>query len=129
MADVHSEAPNEDPSRSVARVVWGLLLIWAGAVVLLQWGWGVGFVGAGAILLGAQAVRRYLRLKVDGFGLVAGALFVICGAGSLFQVPFDLFPVLCILAGVALLVSSWTGRARRASSRPADLQASSHPRA
>jgi hypothetical protein len=129
MTDVNSAAAPEELSRSVARGVWGLLLIWTGAVVLLQWGGGVGFVGAGAILLGAQAVRRYLRLKVDGFGLVAGALLVISGAGGLFQLPIGLFPVLCILAGVALLVSIWTARARRASGGPADLQAPSHPRA
>ncbi len=126
MADVHSEVATDDLSKSVARVVWGLLLIWTGAVVLLNWGWGVGFVGAGAILLGAQVVRRYLRLKMDGFGLVAGALFVICGAGSLVGVAIDLFPVVCILAGVALLVSNWTARTRHA---PGDLRAPSHPRA
>ncbi len=129
MADMHSEVATEDLSKSIARVVWGLLLIWTGAVVFLNWGWGVGFVGAGAILLGAQAVRRYLRLKVDGFGLVAGAFFVICGAGSLLKVAIDLFPVFCILAGVALLVSTWTARRRHAHSGEPDLQASSHPRA
>ncbi len=129
MADVKPEVATEDSSNRIARVVWGLLLIWTGAVVLLQWGWGVGFIGAGAILLGAQAVRRYQQLEVDWFGLVAGALFVVCGAGSLFQVPINLFPVLCILAGVALLVSTWTARARRASRGQVDLQAPSHPRA
>ena len=129
MAEVHSEVATEDLSKSIARVVWGLLLIWTGAVVFLNWGWGVGFVGAGAILLGAQAVRRYLRLKVDGFGLVAGAFFVICGAGSLFKLAIDLFPVLCILAGIALLVSAWTARTRHASGGHADLQSPSHPRA
>lgn len=129
MADVHSEVPNEDPSRTVVRAGWGLLMIWTGAVLLLHWGWGIGFVGAGAILLGAQAVRRYLRLRVDGFGLVAGALFVICGAGSLFEVAVDLFPVLCIVAGIALLVSIWTARTHDASSGRADSHTLSHPRA
>ena len=129
MADVHSEVSNETPSRNVARAVWGLLMIWTGAVLLLNWGWGVGLIGAGAILLGAQVARRYLRLKVDGFGLIAGALFVIGGAGSLFQVPIDLFPVLCILAGIGLIVSAWTARTRHASSGRADLQAPGQPRA
>ena len=129
MADVHSDVATEDSSRRIARVVWGLLLIWTGAVVLLNWGWGVGFLGAGDILLGAQVARRHLRLRIDGFGLVAGALFVICGAGSLFGVAIDLFPVVCILAGVALLVSTWTARTRHAPSGQTHLQPSSHPRA
>lgn len=129
MADVHSEVATEDLSKSIARVVWGLLLIWTGAAVLLSWGWAVAFLGAGIILLGAQAVRKYRRLEVDGLGLIAGALFVICGAASLFQVPVDLFPVLCVLAGVVLLVQAWTKRAHHASGREADARAPSHPRA
>jgi hypothetical protein len=128
MADVHSEVATEDSSKSIARVVWGLLLVWTGAVALLQWGWGVGFVGAGAVLLGAQAARRYLRLEVEGFGLTAGALFVLCGAASLFRVAIDLLPVLCIVAGLAVLVSTWMARTRRPASGQADLQAPSHPR-
>ncbi len=129
MAEVHSEAASEvESSRNVARAVWGLLLIWTGAVVFLHWGWGVGFAGAGAILLGAQAVRRYRRLPVDGFGLIAGALFVVCGAGSLFQVAIDLLPLLIIAAGIGLLVSTWTSRPRHTPGGRPDLQAPSHPR-
>lgn len=128
MADVHSDVATEDLSKSIARVVWGLLLIWTGAVVFLGWGWGVGFVGAGAVLLGAQAVRRLLRLELDGFGLVAGALLAICGVGSLFQIAIDIFPLLIIAAGVVLLVSTWTSRARHASGARPDARAPSHPR-
>lgn len=129
MANVHSEVPNEDPSRAVVSATWGLLMTWTGAVLLLRWGWGIGLVGAGAILLCAQAVRKHLRLRVDGFGLVAGALFVVCGVGSLFEVAVDLFPVLCLVAGIAVLVSAWTARTHDACSRPAAGHASSHPRA
>ena len=129
MVDVHPEFPGEDASRNVARVVWGLLMIWIGAVLLFRWGWGIGSIGAGLILLGAQAVRRYRRLKVDGFGLIAGAALVISGSGSLFQVAVDLFPVLCILVGAALLVSTRVRRTRHASRERTDLQAPSQPRA
>lgn len=126
MAEVRSEGASEaEWSKDVARAVWGLLLIWTGSVAFLRWGWGVGFVGAGAILLGAQAVRRYRRLEVDRFGLIAGALLLLCGAGSLAQVAIDLFPLLIIAAGIALLVSTWTSR--RHGARPG-LQASSPPR-
>jgi hypothetical protein len=123
MADVDGNAAKVAVSRSISRVVWGLLLIWVGAVVLLGWGWGSGALGAGAILLGAQAVRRYRRIEVEGFGLVAGALFVICGGASLFRLPVDLFPVLCILAGIALLVQAWTARTHGAPAGPADISA------
>jgi hypothetical protein len=129
MADVDGNAAKEAVSRSISRVGWGLLLIWVGAVVLLSWGWGIGALGAGAIMLGAQAVRRYRQIEVEGFGLVAGALFVICGVASLFRVPVDLFPVLCILAGIALLVQAWTARAHHAPPRQAEVSAPPPPRA
>jgi hypothetical protein len=129
MAEVQSEVVSSEvvseveSSRRVARAVWGLLLIWMGAAVFLRWGWGVGAVGAGAILLGAQAVRRYRRLAVDVFGLIAGALLVVSGAGSLFRVAIDLFPLLIVAAGVVLLVSAWTTRARPAPGGRSELHA------
>ncbi len=128
MTDARSELSGEDVSRSVATGVWGLLLVWTGAALLLHWGWGVGLVGAGVILLGAQVVRRTMRVKVDGFGLVAGVVLLICGVGDLFHVAVDLFPVLFILAGIALLVSIWTAH-RHAHGAATDLQAHSHNRA
>jgi hypothetical protein len=129
MADVHHEVASEvESSRNVARAVWGLLLIWTGAAVFLRWGWGVGAVGAGAILLGAQALRRYRRLEVDRFGLIAGALLVLCGAGSLFQVAIDLFPLVIVAAGIVLLVSAWTSRVRHSQDERSGVQAPSHPR-
>ncbi len=128
MPELHSEETIEDRSARFARVVWGLLLTWTGAVVLLQWGWGVGLAGAGIILLGAQAVRARVGLKVDGFALALGALFVISGAGSLLRIAIDLFPLVCIAAGITILVSAWTSRARRVSRAPADLHAPPHPR-
>lgn len=124
------EASTEDLSKTMARSVCGLLLIWTGAALFLQWSWGVGLVGAGVILLGAQAVRKALHLKLDGFGVVAGSLLVIYGVWSMLDVSLDLVPLLLIVAGIALLVSSWsarrTGRTHR---EPVPLQAPSHTRA
>lgn len=105
-----------------------MLLIWVGAVLLLHWGWGVGLLGAGAVLLAAQGVRARLRVKVEGFGLVAGALLVACGAADLLQVTFDLVPALCIVGGIALLVSIWIRRDRRAPGEPTEPKAASTPR-
>lgn len=128
MADVNPGLETEDSSRMIARAVWGVLLIWTGAVVLLSWGWGVGLVGAGVVLLAAQAWRSLLGLKVDGLGLTAGALFVLCGLATLFRAAIDFFPIVCIVAGVALLVSIWsTARARHAPHGPTDVHSSAHP--
>jgi hypothetical protein len=105
-------AETEVASRDVARVVWGLLLIWLGAALAVRWSWGVGLVGAGAILLGAQAYRWLAGLRLDGFGLVAGLALLIAGVSSLLRVTVALVPLLCIAAGVVLLVSAWTAHRR-----------------
>ncbi len=130
MPDVPTDVSSECASRNVARVVWGLLLIWVGAALLLRWSWGVGLAGAGAILLAAQAYRRATRLEVDGFGLIVGLVLLICGAWNLLDVAIGLVPLLCIAAGIALLVSTWTARrVHGAGGGSTDLHAPSHPRA
>ncbi len=116
MEEAGREVASVELSRNVARAVWGLLLIWIGAGLLLHWSWGVGLLGAGVIRLAAQAVRRSRGVKVEGFGLVAGLLLVISGVWNMFNVALELVPLLCIGAGIALLVSIWTAKgARRAS--------------
>ncbi len=128
MPETRGDVASEELSRNVVRAVWGLLLVWTGAALLLHWSWGVGLLGAGAILLAAQAFRRYRGLTVDGFGLVAGALLVLCGVWNMYQVAVELLPLLCIAAGIALLVSIGSSRRRRAAPPP-DLHAPTHPRA
>lgn len=127
MPGVHADTSSEVASRNVARVVWGLLLIWIGAALLLRWSWGVGLVGAGAILLGAQAYRRASQLTVDGFGLAAGIVLVVCGVWNLLDVAIALVPFLCIAAGVVLVVSTWTAhRHAHVASGGTDVHAPSH---
>lgn len=84
---------------------WGVFLLWIGAWLLAQLSWGVGLFGVGAIILGAQLVRRMLGLRFDGFWLVVGGLFVLAGAWRLapFGISISLVPALCILAGLGLL--------------------------
>ena len=84
---------------------WGLFFIWVGIALFADVGWGAGLLGVGIIILGAQVARNYLGLKLEGFWVVAGFLFVLGGVWELFNVPIDLMPILCISAGVALLVS------------------------
>ncbi len=91
---------------------WGLFFIWIGIALLADVGWGVGLVGVGIIILGAQVSRRYLALKPEGFWVVVGFLFVVGGIWELFNVQLALVPILCIVAGVALLASALGGRPR-----------------
>ncbi len=129
MTDPRSDVSRESASRGVAQVVWGLLLIWIGAAMLLRWSWGTGLLGAGAILLAAQAYRRVSDLAVDGFGLVAGLVLAVCGAAIVLGVATQIVPLVCIALGVLVLVSTWTRRGgHHAATGGADVHAHSHPR-
>ncbi len=99
-------------SKKLEAAAWGLFFIWIGIALLADVGWGVGLLGVGIIILGAQASRRYLALKLEGFWVVVGFLFVVGGIWELFNVQIALVPLLCIVAGVALLASALRGRPR-----------------
>ncbi len=81
----------------------GLLLIWIGIAFWLDLvGWGL--IGAGVIALGDQALRKCLRIKLEGSWVFVGVLLVLAGVGHLGP-EFPLAPILLIVAGTAILMS------------------------
>ncbi len=81
----------------------GLFLIWIGIAFWLDLvGWGL--IGAGVLALGDQALRKCLRIKVEGSWVFVGALLVLAGVGQLGP-EFPLAPILLIVAGIVILLS------------------------
>jgi hypothetical protein len=108
---------NHVVAKTIERSGWGLFFIWVGITFLANLGWGVGLLGVGIIMLGAQAAQTSFGLSLDGFGLVLGVCFAGAGLSRLFHMPLDespisawLVPSLFIAAGVAALVSAWRHR-------------------
>ena len=99
-------------NKKLDAAAWGLFFIWTGTAFLADVDWGAGLLGVGMITLGAQVARRYFSLKLEGFWVVVGFLFTVGGIWKLFQVQVGFMPILCIIAGFALLVSIFVGRAR-----------------
>jgi hypothetical protein len=95
--------------RKFDAAAWGLFFVWVGVALLANLSWGTALVGVGVIILGAQLARTYFALGLERFWLVAGILFVLGGAWELFRVQVGLVPILCIVVGIALLVSALTG--------------------
>jgi len=131
MAEESPMVPREAAvKRTVDSLGWGLLLVWIGAALLLELGWGAGLIGAGVIVLAARATGRLLGLHGDRFGVVVGVLLVLCGVWNLFDVSIRLVPLLCIGAGIALLLSPWAAkRSRQAPGGQAGPHAATPPRA
>ncbi len=87
-------------------VAWGLFFLWVGIAFLTNLSWGIGLLGVGIIVLGAQAARKYMALTLEAFWVVVGVLFVMGGIWELLSVRVGMIPIVCIVAGVLLLVSA-----------------------
>lgn len=96
--------------KNFAAVGWGLFLIWIGISYIAGFSFGVGILGVGIITLGIQLARMVSNLKLEGFWVVVGILFIIGGIWNLFNIQFDLVPILILIAGVLLLISVFTGK-------------------
>jgi len=77
--------------KKLATASWGLFFIWMGIALLADVGWGAGLLGVGVIILGTQVTRKHFGLKLEGFWVAFGFLFVSGGVWAFFNVPFDLF--------------------------------------
>jgi hypothetical protein len=112
-------AKETEPSRTAERhelsakldsVGWALFFMWVGIAFLADVGWGWGLLGVGIIILGEAAVRRYLALKIEGFWVVCGLMFLVGGLSELFMVPWPLVPILLILCGMVVLWGAVSGK-------------------
>ena len=90
---------------------WSFFFIWIGIALLSNLGWGIGLLGVGIIILGKQATRKYMAFGFEIFEVICGVLFVLGGVWELLSVRVSLVPVVCIAAGVALLLSALFGKA------------------
>jgi hypothetical protein len=84
---------------------WALFFIWIGVAFLANFSVGVGLLGIGIITLGMQIVRKQSNLKIEGFWVVIGLLFILAGLWELFEPDIPLIPIVLIIAGLTLLIS------------------------
>lgn len=95
--------------KKIEAAGWGLFFVWVGTAFIADVGWAAGFIGVGVIILLGQAARKYFGVKTQMFSILLGSLFILGGAWELFAVQLSLIPVICVVAGVALLVSALSG--------------------
>jgi hypothetical protein len=100
--------------KTIETGTWGFLFIWFGIALVAHVGWGAGLVGVGLLTVAAQLARRWLGLTLDRSSVVIGSLFIVGGAWQLLEIRFALVPLLCIVAGIALVASA----VRRATRSP-----------
>jgi len=103
-----------DLAQRIGRIAWALFFIWLGLAFLFELNTGIGLLGIGIITLGGQTARLYNRLKVEWFWVLIGLLFLAVGVWEWAEADFSLLPLLLIVVGLVLLLSSL--RAKRAAS-------------
>lgn len=104
---MENQKPSEktDLAHKLSAVGWALFFIWIGISFLMNFGVGLGLLGVGIITIGIQLIRKSYNLKLEGFWMVIGLLFVLGGLGNILQVNIPIVPIVLILAGVTLLYS------------------------
>lgn len=101
----------EHSHRQLSAIAWGLLFVWVGVAVLFDVGWGYGLLGVGAIILGSQVAHLMVgEFRLDWFSTIVGLILLLGGIWALFSIQVGLVPILCIAAGVALMLSALTSR-------------------
>ncbi|KPL01172.1 MAG: hypothetical protein AMJ91_01045 [candidate division Zixibacteria bacterium SM23_73_3] len=96
--------------KKLDAVGWGLFFIWVGIAFLANLGYGVGLLGVGVITLGGQVARKCFNLRLEGFWVVVGLLFVLGGLWELFEPKVSLVPILLIVVGLVWLLSAIRGK-------------------
>ena len=87
---------------------WGALLVTTGTFWLLPAGLvprGSWLIAVGLIMLAFSIARHILRIRMNGFALVAGLLALIIGAGSYLSVKPPLLPIALIVVGACWLLT------------------------
>jgi hypothetical protein len=97
-------------SKRLALVGWGLFLVWIGIVKIADLPPGAVLLGVGAVTLGIQGARAFFSLPLEGFWVVAGAIFAASGLVKLVGGDFRFLPFLLVAAGAVLVVLGIRGR-------------------
>ncbi len=96
--------------KKLNTVGWALFFIWIGIAFLANFDFSVGLFGIGILTFGMQIARLLVKLRLEGFWLVVGILFVIGGLLGMHESALPWVPILLILAGLVLLISIVRGK-------------------
>ena len=102
--------------RFLDDVGWGALFITVGVLWLApagQFPRGTWMIVIGVILLVLNVARYMLRIRVNGFTMVAGTVALLAGAGAAYAVDLPIFPIALVVIGVCLLLGSARKNFRR----------------
>src|ERR1700746_1121353 len=93
-----------DLARHLDSIAWAAFFIWIGIAMLVAMSWGWFLVGLGILILTAQLARLQMNIKIEGFWVACGAVFLIGGLWTVLNLSsWPLAPIVLILLGVVVL--------------------------
>src|SRR5215471_16130900 len=91
-------------ARQLDSTARGIFVIWIGIAMLLAISWGWFLVGLGILILAAQLARLQMNIKIEGFWVAWGALFLVGGLWTVLNITsWPLAPIVLIVLGMVLL--------------------------
>ncbi len=92
-------------NRRLESISWGLFLIMLGGFALFKSvPEGTWLVGAGVIMLGLNALRLLLGIRIGWTTVILGTVALLSGLGSVYGVSIPVGPLLVILIGLAIIL-------------------------
>jgi len=91
-------------ARHLDSIAWAAFFIWIGIAMLMAIPWGWFLVGLGILILAAQLARSQMNIKIQGFWVAWGAVFLIGGLWTVLNLAsWPVVPIVLILLGVVVL--------------------------
>jgi hypothetical protein len=99
-----SSTGKSELTRHLDSIARAISIIWIGIAMLAAMPWGWFLVGLGILILAAQLARSQMKIKIEGFRVAWGAVFLIGGLWTVLNLAsWPLAPIVLILLGVVLL--------------------------
>ncbi len=99
----HAYSEPNERGRQIDSVAWAVFFIWVGVAMLAEIPWGWFLIGVAALILAAECARWLMNMRVEGFWVACGLVFLAGGLWNVLELPWPLAPILLILFGVAML--------------------------
>jgi hypothetical protein len=91
-------------TRHLDTIAWAAFFIWIGIAMLVAIPWGWFLVGLGILILAMQLTRLQMNIKIEGFWVAYGAVFLTGGLWTVLNLSsWPLAPIVLILLGAVLL--------------------------
>ncbi len=99
-------AQKQAMDKRLDSIGWALFFVMSGILWIMpeelvpEGAW---LIGTALIILGFSAIRYLYRIKIEGFWLVMGILFLSFGLAEYFSLNFPILPILLVLFGISII--------------------------